>query len=240
MWGGLRPSLRAAPSARALLPNRQKPVRAERRLRQQAESKHRARAPPPPRVTLTLTARPERDSGTNEKGRESRDLAGLRPGLRAALSARALLPNRQNPFVLSVACVSKQSRSTTRRRPFDFGALRLRSGRTEIGDRSCALPIVAGEDQPAFLNHREAGDRLVRRRAGDGAGAQVEAGAVAHAFHLEPVHLAAGQFRTVVGAHVFHRVKGAVDVVDGDGGVAVPHHLVFARQDLAARAYLHP
>ena len=49
-----------------------------------------------------------------------------------------------------------------------------------------------------------------------------------------------GQVAAVMRAGVFDRVQCAVDVVDRDRGVAVPHHLEFARQQFAAGADFHP
>src|SRR6185437_16883591 len=119
-------------------------------------------------------------------------------------------------------------------------AARLISAIREDRKNSPYSTIVARPDRAGFLAHREAAHRLHRGRACHRAGPQVEARAVARAFHLETEHLAAGEVAAVVGAYVLDRVQVAAEVVDRDRRVAVEHHLEFTRQQFAARAHAHP
>src|SRR6185437_15677678 len=89
-------------------------------------------------------------------------------------------------------------------------AARLISAIREDRKNSPYSTVVARPDRAGFLAHREAAHRLHRGRARHRAGPQVEARAVARAFHLETEHLAA------------------------------EHHLEFTRQQFAARAHAHP
>src|SRR6185312_7816803 len=97
-------------------------------------------------------------------------------------------------------------------------------------------PIIPRPDRPILLAHRKTRDRFVSRRLRHRPRAQVEARAMPRTFDFETEHLAAGQVATIMRAGVFHRVQCAVDVVNRDRGVAVPHHLEFARQEVAAGA----
>src|SRR5690606_18883134 len=103
-----------------------------------------------------------------------------------------------------------------------------------------SVAVVTGPDDALLNAHRKAGDRHHGGWICHRAGAQVEAGAVAWALDFKAAHLPTGQIAAVVGAGVLHREIGAINVVDGNRCVAIPHDGELARQELARLAHTDP
>src|SRR5213080_2143340 len=99
-------------------------------------------------------------------------------------------------------------------------------------------PVLKLHEHLAVANDDREGVHVLGRRQGQHlAGADVEAGAVARADHLEPLPVALAQRAVVVAAAVLERVELAVDAVDAEEEGAGLDDLHPALGDLVQAAY---